>query len=141
MAQFLTPLSWHQTGPHTYVLDAPLVFESDVAHATITAPMGFPTDGESCPRCLPIINSLFGDCSNEGAVIHDLLYYANIVRRKKADLVLLEAMSLVPGMETWRKAGVYAGLRLMGWTAWRAHRKAHHSSADFPGVELWKPTI
>ncbi len=139
MAKFLTPLSWNQTGPHTYVLDAPLVYESDVARAIITAPAGMPTDGESCPRCLPIINSLFGDCSNEGAVIHDLLYYANICRRKKADQVLLEAMGIVPGMEEWRKRGVYAALRVMGWWAWYQHRKANHSAKDFPGVELWKP--
>lgn len=128
MSEFLTPLTWHQTGPQKYVLDAPISYRSDLLERIITVPSGFETDAESCPRWLPVINSLFGNIADEPAVIHDWLYYTAEVTRQQADRVLKEAMRTIP-IPAWRCNGVYWGLRMAGWTAWNEHRKAGHPKA------------
>lgn len=128
MSKFLTPLCWHQTGVQQYVLDEPLVYQSDLLGLTITVPKDFQTDAESCPRWLPIINSLFGNIADEPAVVHDWLYYTAEVPRQMADKVLMEAMLIIP-IPRWRCHGVYCGLRMGGWTAWNEHRKQGHPKA------------
>ena len=122
---FLSPLSWHQVGVQHYVLDASLRYYSRILGRVIEVKAGFNTDAESCPRWLPIINSLFGNIADQPAVVHDWLYFTSEVSRKKADQVLLEAMCVV-GIPAWRRQGVYWGLRIGGWAAWNAHRQLGH---------------
>lgn len=124
-SEFLTPLTWHQVGVQKYIVDAPLRYASALLGRIIEVPAKFPTDAESCPRWLPVVNSLFGNIADMPAVIHDRLYFTAEVSRKKADQVLVEAMR-VCGIPSWRRQGVYWGLRLVGWTAWNEHRKAGH---------------
>lgn len=131
MSEFLTDLTWKQVGIKSYIVKAPLVYKSDLLGASVTVPAGFPTDGESCPRWLPIVNSLFGDVADEGAVVHDWLYYTMLCDRETADRVLLEAMGTLPDMETWRKYGIFFALRAGGWVAWNEHRKLGHSIRSF----------
>lgn len=125
MAQFLTPLSWHQIGVQIYVLDAPLVYHSTRLKRDIVVPQGFVTDAESCPRWLPIINSIFGNIADMPAVVHDWLYYTAEISRKSADKELVDAMKTC-GIPAWRRQGVYYGLRLGGWIAWNIHRFLGH---------------
>lgn len=131
MSKFLTPLSDHQIGVRLWQLDADLEYNSDLLLSTVRVPKGFVTDYESCPVWLPVINSIFGNLTDEGAVVHDWLYYTALYPRKVADEVLRESMELIPGLATWRIAGVYDGLRLGGWYAWNQHRKLGHSIKDF----------
>ena len=125
ISQFLTSLTWHQVGVQKYVLDAFLSYQSALLGRVVTVPKGFQTDAESCPRWLPIINSLFGNIADQPAVVHDWFYFNAEVTRKKADQVLLEAMKVVK-IPAWRRQGVYWGLRLGGWTAWNEHRRLGH---------------
>lgn len=125
---FLTDLTWRQIGVQSYIIRSPLVFRSAVLGMDITVPMGFITDGESCPRWLPVINALFGNIADEPAVIHDWLYYTAICSREDADKVLLEAMKTIPEFPAWRQYSVYYGLRAGGFYAWYEHRRLGHSS-------------
>ncbi len=87
-------------------------YQSDIAGRTFTVKAGFVTDLESCPR-LPFAFWLFGDVSNEAAVIHDYLYATAIVSREMADAVLREACA-VEGVSAWQRFGIWAGVRLGG---------------------------
>ena len=126
MSQFLTPIVDHQIGPQLWQLDEDFKYGSDLLKRVLVVPKGFVTDYESCPRWMPIINSIFGDVADEPALVHDWLYYSAIVDRKTADLALLEAMRLIPGIPEWKMQGIYWGLRLGGWAAWNEHRRMGH---------------
>lgn len=127
---FITDLTWRDVGVHSYLVTAPLIYRSELLACEITVPAGFPTDGESCPRWLPIINSLFGDVADAPWVLHDWLYYIGKYGQKMSDQVGLEAMKTIPAIPAWRGYGIYYGLRLGGFMAWNEHRKAGHSEKD-----------
>lgn len=95
-----------------WILLTDLIYESDVAHRTITVPAGFQTDLASVPR-LPLVYLLAGDCARQAAVVHDYLYSTGIVSRSVADEVLREA-SAITGVPTWRRMLMFAGVRLFG---------------------------
>lgn len=112
---FLSPLiARHQDllDDGLWVLTAPLVYASKVADMTITVPAGFVTDYASVPR-LPVVFDLFGDTSDEAAVVHDYLYTTHLVTRPMADAVLREA-SKVTGVPAWRRWPMWLGVRLFG---------------------------
>ena len=114
MSKFLTEcvlrFSDHDGGMRTVI--EPLVYQSDVAGMTITVPAGFQTDMASVPR-LPIVFLLFGNTSDEAAVVHDYLYSTKLVAREVADAVLREA-SLTTGVPRWRAQAMWAGVRMFG---------------------------
>lgn len=121
---FLTPLSWRQIGVRKYLLTSPLIYYSELLDGTVEAPAGRITDGESCPVWLPIINSMFGNLTNEGAVIHDELYTTQKYSREVCDKVLVEAIRTMPEPPSeWRIMGIYYGLRIGGWLAWNQHKR------------------
>lgn len=93
-------------------LDAPLVYQSDVAAQNIVAPAGMVTDFESCPR-LPVVFFLVGEVTREAAVVHDHLYKSKLLPRSVADKVLLEACA-VSGIPAWRRTLIYWGVRIGG---------------------------
>lgn len=97
-----------------WVVMTPLVYISKVAGITITVPAGFQTDFASVPR-LPIAYALFGDTSDEAAVVHDYLYTTHLVPRVMADAVLREASKLT-GVPAWRRWPMWLGVRLFGGT-------------------------
>lgn len=139
-SHFVTDLTWRDIGVQKYMLTAPLVYYSALLKTEITIPAGFITDGESVPRCTPIINSLFGCVSTEPWVLHDWLYYIGTYGRKVSDRIGLEAQKTVRDVPSWRESGIYIGLRIGGWWAWHQHRKAGHSSnEDFKkNLEIYK---
>lgn len=118
MSKFLTKLDVSllddttNDGRGSWELDSDLVYQSDVAKQTITAPKGFITDFASVPR-FPIAFLLTGDSSHEAAVVHDYLYKTRIVSRAMADSVLREACK-VSGIPAWRRTLIYWGVRIGG---------------------------
>jgi len=129
-SQFLTDLTWRDLGPQEYLVTAPLIYRSELLGEDITVPAGFKTDGESDPRWVPLLHSLFGDAGDCPWVVHDWLYYIGTYGRKVSDEVGLEAVKTIPGIPAWREYGIYYGLRIGGFVAWNEHRKAGHSAQD-----------
>lgn len=99
-------------------LTAPLVYQSDVAGATFTAPAGMVTDFASVPRA-PFAYMLFGDRASEASVIHDYLYGSHLVPRAMADAVLREA-SAVTGVSWFARNSMWLGVRAFGWLHWNS---------------------
>lgn len=103
----------------------PLIYKSKRHDATISVPVDFKTDLASVPRFLPIINALAGGTGVRAAVIHDYIYYhpvyfngeRQMLPRDVGDDIFDEIMEedKVPG---WRKALMWAGVRVGGWTAY-----------------------
>ena len=125
MSRFLTRCLLQiadNTDDGLWILAVPLIYQSDVAGATITVPAGFQTDLASVPR-LPLVFLLAGDCAREAAVVHDYLYTSHQVDRVTADAVLREA-SAVTGVPAWRRWLMWAGVRLGGARHWEPAAKA-----------------
>jgi hypothetical protein len=102
--------------PATWRLNAPLVYQSDVAKITITVPAGFVTDLASTPR-LPFVYELAGGVANLASVVHDYAYSTHIVDRKTADAILREA-SAVTGVSWLTRQAMWLGVRAFGWSHW-----------------------
>lgn len=123
MSEFITPLCVQDVddrsndGRGTWKLLSPLVYRSDVAGQTFTAPAGMLTDFASTPRFPPIAFALCGDIGHPAAVIHDSLYISQLVSREMADAVLREAL-IVCGVAPWRAWMMHAGVRLGGASHW-----------------------
>lgn len=106
-------------GRGTWRLNAPLVYQSDVAGVTITVPAGFSTDFASVPRS-PVVFLLTADTAHAASAVHDFLYTApHPVPRAMADAVLREA-SLISGVPAWRAALMFYGVRAFGGSHWVA---------------------
>lgn len=120
MSRFLTKLVLELADDQDdgrWVVQQPLVYQSDVAGQTFTVPAGFQTDLASVPR-IPVAYLLAGGTSNEAAVVHDFLYTApHPVPRDMADAVLKEA-SAVTGVPAWRRWLMWAAVRVGGGTHW-----------------------
>lgn len=104
---------------------------------------GFVTDFASMP--LNIIFRSPGGKWDKPAVVHDCLYKTarvsveghddqRPVTRGEADAIFLEAME-VAGVDWFRRRIIYAGVRVGGWRAWQAHRKAEQEISDGYPVE------
>lgn len=125
MARFRDSLTVTEIDDSVFaVAGHPFRFQSDLI-GLVTVPVGFYTDFASIPRWMPAMYALLGDTAHEPAVIHDWLYYSAVTTREVADEVLLEAMK-VWDMPPWRYWPIYWGVRMGGWYAWDAHRKAGH---------------
>lgn len=130
MAKFLDKLALIEISDSVFrVAYHDFRFQSDLNTAVptnppwiIRVPIGFKTDFASVPR-VPFVYLALGDTAHQAATIHDFLYFSAICTRKMADDVLLEAMGVL-GMPWWRRWTIYAGVRVGGWAAWNAHRKA-----------------
>lgn len=95
----------------------------------ITVPLGFVTDFASVPR-IPLIFDELGDDANRPSVVHDWLYYADLVPKYMADKVLFEAMGVI-GMAAWRRYPIYWGVVFGGQLAWDKHRQAGNKASDY----------
>jgi hypothetical protein len=102
----------------------------------VSIPRGFITDFASFP--LGIVFKSPGGRWDKAAVVHDVLYKTGVVSvdgrsagrsdprpitRGEADAIFKEAMT-VAGVGWFPKQIIYAGVRVGGWKAWNAHRKA-----------------
>lgn len=119
MSEFLTELRVENASgldDGKWRLTAPLVYQSDVAGMTFTAPAGMVTDFASVPRA-PLAYMLFGDRASEAAVIHDYIYGSHVVPRAVADAVLREA-SAVTGVSWFSRNSMWLGVRLFGGSHW-----------------------
>jgi hypothetical protein len=97
-----------------------LVWLSDSGHR-VCVPQNFVTDFASVPRLLWTLLPQW-DGYGPAAVMHDYLYWAQIVPRAEADRYMLEAMrdQRVSLLKRWI---VYAGVKAGGWIAWRANTR------------------
>ena len=111
-AEFLSDLWVHLSDGDEWVLDQPLVYNSDILGKMITVPRGFKTDFASVPR-LPLSYAFFGNVAHKAAVVHDFLYQEKLVERKLADDVFYEAME-ASGVWAWRRWPMYWAVRLFG---------------------------
>jgi hypothetical protein len=111
------------------MLDAPLVYESEVAGRIFVVPTGFETDLASVPR-LPLAYMLFGGVGDAAAVVHDFLYSTQEVSREMADDVLEEAMR-VSGVAGWRRYPMWFGVRLFGGSHWKRPESTPPAPEDF----------
>lgn len=122
-------------------LQGPLVWRSAVLGGVFIVPAGFEFE-ESIPGGLLGVVRQYG-YTKRGAAAHDWGYrhaeynradWADLglwvatgetlpVTRKQADAVYLE-LALLKGLPQWRALMRYRVLRLVGWRAWNAHRKA-----------------
>ena len=110
MAKFLTTLKAECINDDKWKLISPLVYESDIV-GNITVPAGFECDFASVPR-IPVVYMFFGDEAHQAATLHDYLYRYAAVKRKVADQVFKEAMS-VSGVG-WKRFPMYWAVRLFG---------------------------
>jgi hypothetical protein len=124
VSHFLTPLDARRIedishdGRGTWMLLAPLVYESDLAGIRIEAPAGFVTDLASVPR-LPFTYLLTGGIGHAAAVIHDCLYSTHTTTREMADDVFYEALRVL-GVSRWQAWLMWAGVRIGGRGSWKA---------------------
>jgi hypothetical protein len=134
LARFLDVLTTTEITDKVFqVADHPFRYQADLlaAPGIITVPVGFQTDFASVPRFVPLIYALLGDTAHEPAVVHDWLYYSAITTKEISDKILLEAMGVL-GVPAWRRYPIYWGVRLGGFVAWDAHRKARDGASDKP---------
>ena len=110
-----------------WVMVEPLIYHSEILDETIEVPIGFLTDFASVPR-LPVLYSLYGDRAHRESVLHDWFYFTAYVSRAKADRIFLEAMKS-RGKSLFVRQGMYLGVRLGGWKAWKEHRAKRHPMA------------
>lgn len=101
-----------------YILDADLVYDSDLLKRQVVIKAGFYTDFASVPR-MPIAYMFYGGRSHHEAVVHDYLYRIDsdpVVGCMTANKVFLEAM-IARGKSLWKVAyPMYWGVCLGGWT-------------------------
>ena len=128
-SEFLTPLKIEEGDKEgTWVLSEPLIYRSEILKDDISIPKGFVTDLASVPR-VPIFYMLFGDRAHHEAVVHDWLFYSNIVWWRKANRIFLEAMKArkKPFHIRWP---MYLGVEVGAYSAWASHRKKGHPKSS-----------
>ncbi len=91
----------------------------DIGSDIIVAPQGYVTDYASSPWWAWWIVPPRGKYS-KAAVIHDILYHAELYSRDKCDEIFYEAMKLL-GVKEWRRKLMYKAVKLGGGFTWRKH--------------------
>lgn len=122
MAKFLTELHIRPHPEHDkfWLLDEPLVYQSDLIDELITVPQSFCTDLASTNH-IPFVTLIWGGCAHREAVVHDYLYALDAepdVTRTTADEIFYEAM-VVRGKPAWKRYPLYWGVVCGGWPFYR----------------------
>ncbi len=120
--EFLTGLVTRYLKPGWAKVFEPLKFRSARLEEVITVPPGFEFDWDSVPR-IPGIHALLKGRAEKAACLHDWLYYAQPVSRRKADRIFLDAM-VAEGVARLHRWTIFAGVRLGGMLSWRKHRRS-----------------
>lgn len=96
-----------------WMVIAPLYYHSNIVKEIITVPAMFITDLATIPRILyPFINNSDYIIAAP-SVVHDYLYKSKLIPRKKADLILYEAM-LNNNSGNFKAKIVYLAVRMFG---------------------------
>jgi hypothetical protein len=103
----------------TWVVRRP--FDVHLEGRAYTVPAGFPTDLDSVPR-LPLMWLFFKGHAVVSAAFHDWLYASGVVPRAEADR-LFWLLLRIEGAGRITSAGIWTGVRVGGWNAWRRHRR------------------
>lgn len=119
-------------GVDTWKLDAPLVYYSEIAGREIVVPAGFSTDFASIPRFFHRLLPKNG-AYDAAAVVHDYLYATGEVPKDIADMIFLEAMTVL-NVPVWRREAMYQAVDKFGFAAWSDHR-----SGKVKAGESWRP--
>lgn len=101
-----------RNGRSEWVVDAPLIYHSNITNKRYTAPKGFVTDFASVPR-IPFAFELFGDTIHAPAAIHDWLYSSGLEERDVADNILREA-ALSINVPKWKVTLIFYAVRVFG---------------------------
>jgi hypothetical protein len=119
MSTFKTPLKVSLVDPDfgrgrgQWQLEAPLIYQSDVANKVIEVPVGFTTDFASVLR-LPLMYSLFGDKAHAAATVHDYLYTVKVFPRRLCDDVFLEAIEVSTSSYAVTRRAMWLAVRIFG---------------------------
>jgi hypothetical protein len=106
-----------------WMLEAPIVYESDLLHETVVVPAAFLYDGNSLPCWLWGTLAIFGIYSEPmkfpgAAALHDYGYRYGTWPRKTTDQLYREALK-AEGAGWWRRIARYWGVRLFGFHAYQ----------------------
>ena len=116
----LTNLETEKIGPQLWRLIRPLMYTTGAK--LISVPMGFITDGASCPAILWTLCAPMTGPQAEAAVLHDFLYSKDSnypeIGRAEADKMFLDGM-ITNGTSAWRAKAIYAGVRSCGMHSWK----------------------
>lgn len=125
MSHFHGPLVYEDS-PRAgyYILLAALMYSSDAANLTITAPRGSETNFVT-GRKLLVVRRIVQDKMNPAAVIHDMLYSDGMLSRRLADEVFREAM-LECGVAWWRAWAAWAAVRTFGGQFYKGQESNQH---------------
>jgi len=119
---FKSHLEARYLGHCRWRLIAPLVYVTSEGE-TITAPVGFITDGKSIPRLAQsIVGAPWAGKSGKSAGIHDLLCYTQQFPRAKTDRIFLECMEDEKETKLRRRI-FYRFVRMFGWIPWNKRRE------------------
>jgi hypothetical protein len=120
-----------------WILDEPIVYQSDLLGREIEVPAGFIYDGNSIPswlKLLPIVSYFIKDkiAYPGSAALHDFGYrYGTLGERDQVDALYREALE-VEGATKARREARYRGVRLGGWVSWGRYRKAERVGENVP---------
>jgi len=102
-------------------LAAPVSFVVESLDAKITVLPGFVWDGASVPRFFwRLVGAPMNGKYVPAALLHDVLYAAEMFPREKCDAVFLEFMAQL-GVAWWRRTAMYLAVRLGGGAVWAEH--------------------
>ena len=128
MSAFLNPIAITPVvGSDLWILDEPILYQSDLLGRIIDIPAGFIYDGNSIPewmKFIPILSGFLKDrISYPGAAaLHDFGYrYGTLGPREVVDALYREALE-VEGAGKARRFARFWGVRLGGWRSWERYR-------------------
>lgn len=94
-----------------------------------TIKKGFRTDGESIPRPMWIVTGHpFQGAGLPAAIVHDILYGSEAVKREQADLIFKQLLER-GGVNWFRAMMRYRALRTFGGLTWATHTDATRAAA------------
>jgi hypothetical protein len=108
-------------GRCVWALSTPLIYAAGPAGAAVIVPAGYVTDLASIPRFAWSLGFAPDGPWAKAAVVHDYLYatrgLSGRYSRAQADGILDQAMAAL-GVPAWRRAVIWAAVRLGGAGGW-----------------------
>jgi len=123
MSSFTEPLIVKKISKRMWEVDRGFNYHVGVEDSKefVHVPEGFPTDFASIPRPFWIIFPPDGQYT-QAAVLHDYLYHSRIYKRKKSDLIFLEAMKVLE-VPFWKRRIIFRAVRWFGWIPWKKNQR------------------
>ena len=82
----------------------------------VEVPTAFETDFASVPKAFQNVFAPWGTYG-PASIVHDWLYWVQIIPRERADAIFLEAMTVL-NVEPWKRRCLYLAVRAFGESAW-----------------------